>query len=94
MNKTETHLLRLPTRDAWLEITEEPERVFMKVTLSKYGEFGDDKIIHDWLVGIFKKYDDDPRPTVMPNPISGEIATIYGGKGKNTVAVIQPPSAP
>lgn len=85
---TRTFTLNTGARRVTLIVTEAPTRVFLGLTMSRYGEFGDDAQIREWMAGIIVPYDVDPRPFVTVNPCSGETATIGDG-----FAVIEPPAA-
>lgn len=85
------HILKLPDRTGRLEVLEEPSRIFIKLTFNKYGAFDDFENVDRWLFPILERYDSDPRPFIMENPTTGEVATIYGDSS-NHLAIIRPPS--
>ena len=59
-----------------LKVTEEPGRVLVDLAATEYGILGDEAELAAWLGPIFAAYDADPRPLVMANPHSGEVATV------------------
>jgi hypothetical protein len=59
-----------------LKVTEEPGRVVVDLAATEYGNLGDEAELAAWLGPILTGYDADPRPLVMANPHSGEVATI------------------
>ncbi len=69
----ETHVLDLPTRKGKVDISEQPDHVLVTVTFDKVGEdFGDGAQIREWLLSIFKKYENDKRPVLLNNASTGE----------------------
>ncbi len=74
-----------------LTITEHSDRVEIALTATKYGTFGDEPELQAWLAPIFSHYDTDPRPIVMANQHSGELAVITGDE-HDGVAFIQHPT--
>lgn len=87
---TETHFIKLPKRSGKLEVIEEPTRIVMKIRFDKYGDFGDLDEVKKWLWPIMEKYEADPRPMIMDNPMTGERVTVMGD-ASNFVALIEPP---
>lgn len=65
-----------PERTGTVEFIEQPEQVIVKVTFTKYGFFDDDAEVRQWLTPLFARYEDDPRPVVMANQHSGEVAVV------------------
>lgn len=87
----QTHVIKLPKRTGILTITQEPDRILVKLTFDRYGFFGDEEAIKEWLGPLFEQYDNDKRPLVMKNPTTGEIATIFGNKTSGFMLVEVPP---
>jgi len=85
---SETHIIKLPKRTGKLEVVEEPTRIVLKLRFDKYGVFGDEAELEKWMLPIFEKYDTDKRPLVMDNPITGEVATVFGD-ASYSMAVVQ-----
>jgi hypothetical protein len=74
---TETHIIKLPQRTGVCEITERADRIIIKLRFDKVGtQFNDLAETMAWLAPLCDRYDKDPRPIVMDNPNSGEIAII------------------
>jgi len=59
----------------------------LKLRFDKYGVFGDEAELEKWMLPIFEKYDTDKRPLVMDNPITGEVATVFGDASDSMVVV-------
>ena len=70
-----------------MDITEEPNRIFVRLRFDKYGDFGDDKEISNWMLPLFERYDNDHRPIVMDNPSSGQTAAIFGDESHALMVV-------
>ncbi len=65
-----------PYRTGSIEAIEEPDRVIFVVELSRYGEFPDNAEVWEKLAEVILSYSNDPRPFVIRNPLTGEVATI------------------
>ena len=68
--------IRTPYRTGSIEAVEEPDRVIFVVELSRYGEFPDNYEVYEKLGEVILAYSNDPRPFVIRNPLTGEVATI------------------
>jgi hypothetical protein len=89
--KTETHHINLPKRTGVCAVTEYPDRIVVAMRFSRIAYFGDLAEIKQWCMSIFKRYDSDPRPVVMRNPVNNELAIITGD-ADHFLAVITPAS--
>jgi len=83
----ESYVVKLPKRTGIVKVIEEPTRIVFQLRLDKYGVFGDEAELSDWLLHILEKYDTDKRPIVMDNPTTGEIATVFGDASSSFVCV-------
>lgn len=88
MNKTITHEFKSRYRTGRMVITEQPDKVLVKLRFSKYGSFRDIEKVTAWMAPIFVQYDADPRPLVIDNPHSGEVATVTEFDG-TTCAIVR-----
>jgi hypothetical protein len=70
--------LKTPFRTCTLDVTEEPERIVFRLAFSLHGAFGDERQISEWMGKAMAPYYGDPRPFVMPDPLTGEVATVTG----------------
>jgi hypothetical protein len=68
---------QLPHRTGICEILETVSEVYVNLSFSKYGDFGDVQQVNDWLFPIFHRYENDKRPVIMVHPLSGQVCTIY-----------------
>ncbi len=91
--RKQTHILRGPDRTITLEITENQSYLMFALRMSRYGWSGSEERLSfdEWLVPILAPYINDPRPMVVPDPETGEIAVI-GGNGSNITTLIYTPS--
>ncbi len=76
-----TRIVKLKTaaRTGTLEIDERTDRVFLKLTFDKYGDFGDLPEIAERLAREFLPFDGDGRPVIVRDPNTGDLATCYDG---------------
>lgn len=84
------YVLKTKCRIIVCQITEEKNRVLVKLRCSKYGDFGDVEEMTQWLGPILGRYDTDLRPIVMDNPTSGQTLTVFGDENWS-FGIIQPP---
>lgn len=69
--------IQLPKRTGACEILETVSEVYVNLSFSKYGDFGDVPQVADWLFPIFHRYENDKRPVIMVHPMNGQVCTIY-----------------
>ncbi len=92
IDRKQTHVLRLPDRTIELIITESENYVVFNMTMTIYGwsEYDDREEFDRWLMRVLDPYVDDPRPMVVPDPQTGEIAVI-GCRGSQLATLIFTP---
>lgn len=90
----QTHLIQTPARRGSLEVTEQPDRIILRLRFDKYGALGDDAELENWMRPIFEAYEADPRPFVLDHPGTGQVATIWGDRDQSVLAVFTPDSRP
>ncbi len=83
-----THVIHLPTRNGMLEVIEEKNRILLNLTFDKYGFFGDEAEINGWMLSILDNYQNDIKPFVLTNPITGQVGTIFGNE-KTCMVIIE-----
>jgi hypothetical protein len=69
--------IQLPQRTGSLEIVETISEVYINLSFSRYGDFGDVQEVTDWLFPILHRYENDKRPLIMVHPIRSQVCTIY-----------------
>jgi hypothetical protein len=76
----ETYVFRCSDRTCTVVIRECRDHVKFDLTMSKYGRGQDEEAFEAWIKPLVERYENDPRPVVMPHPLTGQTA-IVGGVG-------------
>lgn len=71
------HILNTGKRIVTLEEDKQPLWIEITVTYSKVGDLGDIDKIRAWLQPLLQR-DDDLRPVIMKNPLTGEGVIVSG----------------
>jgi len=93
--RKETHVFRCSDRTCKLVIQACKDHIKAEVIMSRYGwsSASDLEAFERWLEPILARYGNDPRPVVMPLPLTGQLAVIGGDEKQGTLAVFTPASS-
>lgn len=87
MTSRREYEIRTPVRTGMLTVTEHADRITLKLTLSRYGELGDEAEIARQLAPLLAPFDCDPRPLDFESPDTGQRAAIDFDEAGRPVAV-------
>jgi hypothetical protein len=85
--KPKRHVFESPERTAICIITEQPNRVTVRLEFSKIGAFDSDVQLSDWLTQIFERYQKGKRPIGFDNNLSRD-AALAATLGKPILAAL------
>ena len=88
--RKQTHVLRGSDRTCTAVITEHKNYVLfdLKMSPSGWGSEQDIEACDEWMKPLLERYDNDPRPLVIPHPTTGQIAVIGGDAQRRRLTVL------
>ncbi len=92
--RKETYVFRCPDSTCTLVIRECRDHVKFDLTMSRYGwsRKQDLRDFVKWLKPLVERYEDDPRPIVLPDPTTGQVSVIGGDVNCGWALVYTPSS--
>jgi hypothetical protein len=86
---TREYPITTAVRSGLLTVAEHTDRIALRLTFDRYGDFGDEADIVRQLRPIFAAFDRDPRPLVLDAPDYGSRARIDCDRDGRAFAIVE-----